>query len=943
MFVPIAIQTDYSLLNSLITIDELIKYAHEHSLNTLGILDINLNSCTEFYLKCQKEHINPIIGRYVTYHDWHFYLYAKNYSGLKEMFIIDKHLQEKKFTIEEITNNHIVVLPNEYHLHKNEFKSDVFFGYQNLVEYQNSNLINKVFCPIINFLEKKEQEAYNYFKAIDNNYQLTKEKGLSLSEFIDINWLSSVFVNQINIDFPPVSLHLPSYQNDEATSYKLLCSLVKKGLNKRFNNILDDRYLDRIKEELLIIKQMGFVDYFLIVYDYVLYAKKNDIMVGPGRGSAASSLVAYALGITEIDPIKYNLVFERFLNPERITMPDIDIDFEHTKREIMVDYVRQKYGEDKVAPIITYGTLAAKQALRDIAKVMGLEDKITNTLLRKINSHQDLKTNSKNNAIQELINHNPQFKKMYQLAMAIEGRKKHTSVHAAGIIITDQPLINYLPLCFNGSFYVTGTTMEYLEPIGLLKMDFLALKNLTIIKETLNNLNLKINDIPLDDSKTFSLFARGDTDGIFQFEGKGIKSFLVDLQPSCFKDIIAAVALYRPGPMDNIKVFINRKKSGKFNCNIPVIDDILAETYGVIVYQEQILTLLKKVANFSYAEADNIRRAMSKKKIDLINKVQDKFIIEGQKSGYGEQMLKDLYAQILKFAAYGFNKAHSVAYGLIVYQMAYLKANYYPFFIKSLLDSVLGSEDKVKSYLLDAKKNNVDLLKPDINRSTEWFVVIDNKILLPFNLIKNINRTIITKIISERNNGLYKDFTDLVLRLVKNNMGRDILEQLIVSGACDSFSLSHQTMLNALDDLIAYAEIDSTLVAVPIFNNNITDTKEQLMADEITAYGYYLINHPLAIYQDRIKINNFKQYFDKYITTTLLIDKVSEIKTKKGETMVFLTASDETGIFTLVVFPKLYSKLDKNILKPGKIVDVTGRITKRLADFQLEVTNIVLL
>jgi len=694
---------------------------------------------------------------------------------------------------------------------------------------------------------------------------------------------------------------------------------------------------------------MGFVDYFLIVYDYVLYAKKNNILVGPGRGSAAGSLVSYAIGITNIDPLKYNLLFERFLNPHRITMPDIDIDFEYNKRNLVISYVREKYGEFNVAPIITFGTLAAKQVIRDVGRSMDIDI----TLIDKLTSHIDAKSNLKDNlhnkSVQKYINNYPELKMLYQISLKLEGLKRHISTHAAGVVISSVNLDEVIPICKNNEFIMTGVTMEYLENLGLLKMDFLALRNLTIIANVLDlikenkNIKIDLNQISLNDTKVYQLFAKADTEGIFQYESSGMKNLLRKLKPTTFSDLVASVALFRPGPMNNIDSFVNRKLGReKITYLHPDLEPILKETYGIIVYQEQVMQILVKIGGYSYAEADNIRRAMSKKKEEIMREDKLHFIDQAVKLGYFKNIAEEIYNLILKFANYGFNKAHSVSYALIGYQMAYLKANYPLYFITNLLNMSIGSEIKTKEYIMEAKKKNIQILKPNINLSGNSYIIKENSLMLPLSSIKNLGTNATLAIVLERNQkGQFKDYLDFITRVYGKSVNKKTLVSLIEAGVLDIFKLTKKTMIDNLDIAINYAslvnDLDEAFCLPPTLLIKDEYSEEELRNMELASYGFYVTNHPVSRYNDKslVKLENIKNYFDKYIKCVLLIDKIKIIKTKKGDNMAFLTASDESDSIDLVVFPQLFMTL--NNLKVGDIIFIQGKVTKRFDNYQINV------
>ncbi|MFA7121658.1 MAG: DNA polymerase III subunit alpha, partial [Bacilli bacterium] len=705
---------------------------------------------------------------------------------------------------------------------------------------------------------------------------------------------------------------------------------------------IPEEYKKRLLYELKIIKEMNYVDYFLIVYDYVKYAIKNDILVGPGRGSAAGSLVTYSLGITCVDPLKYGLLFERFLNPERITMPDIDIDFDASRRNEVVDYVKERYGIFNVMGIMTYGTLAAKQVLISVSKA---HDKEISNLLKIINPKKSLKDNLNDN-VKKILNSDLEMKQIYYESLKLEGIKKHISTHAAGVVISNSSLDNVIPILHNGDTYLTGYPMNYLEDLGLLKMDFLAIKDLTIISDILKLIKNKINinEIDLNDQKVLNRFTNANTTGIFQFESDGIKNFLKKLKPSSFNDLVVAIALYRPGPVDNIPLFINRKNNKeKINYIHPSLEEILKETYGIIVYQEQIMQILSVVAGYSYGEADVIRKAISKVKKEVIIEEKDKFIKRAINNNYQEEIALEIYNLILKFANYGFNKSHSVAYAMLGYQMMYLKEYYPKEYYLSLLNINIGSNSKTKEYIDEAKFSGLNILKPDINLSSKNYI-IDTDIIMSLTSIKNVGSSAAEEIIEERKKGQYQSFYDFVSRVYGKSVNPKTLENLIYGGALDSFNETRKTLIENIESAIIYAELinglDSSLVAKPTMEKYEEYPANILMAKELELYGFYVSNHPASKYNE-IKINTITNYFDKTITTVGLLENIKLIKTKKGDSMAFIEVSDETGKLDYIIFPNKIDYVNK--IKKGYLLKIIGNVEKRMDKYQIIVSKLEIL
>ena len=624
MYTPLYIKTDNSLLSSLINIDELIKYALKNNISSLSITDNNMYGVIEFYNKCIINNIKPIIGLELTIENKKIILYCIDNNGYKNLIKLSTINSEKTIDYDDLKKYSAslicIVLYKDMDIYETLEKiyEKIYIGYKNEFEYEKIKNTNKVYINQICYLNEFDDIYLKYLTAIKNsqlienvenvliNNNLILEKDLLKLNFDLTN--NYEITKMCNIKIEHEDNLIPKFKcPDSLDSYTYLKKLCIDGLKKIFGNTVNKIYVDRLKKELEIINKMGFCNYFLIVWDYVKYAKENNILVGPGRGSAASSLVAYVLNITTIDPIKYNLLFERFLNPERITMPDIDIDFEYRYRDAMVKYVISKYGIKNVAPIITFGTLGAKQAIRDVARTMSIELKMVDNLCKMIDSNLTLLENyNKNSKIKNYISINEELKNLYKVATKIEGLKRHTSIHAAGIVMCDKPLDEVIPLDkSHNDFYVTGYSMEYLESLGLLKMDFLALKNLTLIKDTIDELNINFDDIPINDKKAIDIFTKANTIGIFQFESEGMINFIKKLKPDSVEDIIASLALFRPGPMNNIDSYIKRKKGiEKIDYIHDDLYDILKDTYGIIIYQEQIMLIASRMASYTLGEAD---------------------------------------------------------------------------------------------------------------------------------------------------------------------------------------------------------------------------------------------------------------------------------------------------------------------------------------------------
>ena len=962
MYIPLGIKSDYSLLQSLIKIPELIEYLKINSITACGLLDDNLFGSMNFYNNCIENNIKPIIGLKVKLNDYYIYLYAKNYDGYANLLKVNTLVQNKEVnyvTLGTYNKDIICVVPFKYKdvlENIEKIYEEVYVGYVDNFEKSNALLLKRKVLYIceIGAIDFKDVKYLSILKEIDSgekvNLDLFSDSYLNkeVDEF-DIK-TTKEFSNLINLEMPEVERHIPHYDSNIKDSYNYLCGLCKKGLEKRLNGNVTKEYSDRLLYELNVIKDMGFVDYFLIVYDYVKFAKTNNILVGPGRGSAAGSLVSYSIGITNVDPIEYDLLFERFLNPDRITMPDIDIDFEYTKRDQVINYVKDRYGHDNVASIMTFGTLGARQVIRDVGKCLGVDNYLIDKLSNLLDPKGTLKDNYKNKFVKEFVDSNNEIKKVYQVSFKLEGLKRHISTHAAGVVISSCRLDDVIPVCMSGEEMLTGYTMEYLEELGLLKMDFLALRNLTIIQNVLEliekekGIKINLSDIPLDDKDTIDVFNNVDTEGIFQYESSGMKNFLSKLKPETFSDLYAAVALFRPGPMENIDSFI-RRKNGKEKVDYIVSDlePILDSTYGIMIYQEQIMEVLVKMGGYSFAEADNIRRAMSKKKVNVMEREREVFVSKAVEKGYDKDKSNQVYDLVLKFANYGFNKAHSVSYALIGYQMAYLKAKYPVYFIANLLNMSIGSDIKTKEYIDEAKKKDIKIFKPNINVSLDNYVIKDNALLLPLNAIHNVGGQAVEAIINERKNGKYTDFFNFVARTYGKSVNKKTIESLIDADCFRDFGYNHNTLMNMIDSALDYAMLCSDLDESLVMKPNIVELDEysdgEIMAREISTFGYYVTNHPSSKYQDGImKIENMVKFFDKYVDLVVIIGGVRKIKTKKGEDMGFISASDETGSCDFIVFPK-NNKLLIDIRKDD-FVKIRGQVTRRLDKYQIVVSNI---
>lgn len=964
MYTPLYIKTDYSLLSSLIKIDDLIDNLKKKNISSCAIVDDNLYGTMEVTHKFKKAGIKPLIGLDLN----KYILIAKTSEGYYNLVKIETLKNQENLSKEDIINlsKDLVLICfdidiyNEY----NTYFYDTFIGVSNKIEEDKYKEYNTVFINKTLYLEKALYKYLPYIFMIrdgktisdkiefiyQDNYLFTPEEALSRVSNKSITNTNKI-ANMCNYSFKK-ELFMPKY--DVPNSKEFLCNLSKKGLIRRLNGNVNKTYLERLKYELDIILKMHFEDYFLVVYDYIKYAKQNNILVGPGRGSAAGSLVSYCLGITDVDPIKYNLLFERFLNPERVTMPDIDTDFPDTKRGQVIEYVKEKYGKDNVAGIITFGTLGGRASVRDVGRVLNISPRYIDIICKKIpfkGTLKELKHSDKE--VNTMIENDDKLKLLYNIVNLIEGNKRHTSIHAAGIVISYKPLYEVLPIKPSDEINLTEYTMDYLEELGLIKMDFLGIKNLSIIDNVIKDIEanvgkkLDINKIPLDDKNVIDLFKRGETTGIFQFESDGMRRFLKDLKPDSFIDLCNAIALFRPGPAKNIPSFIKRKEGKE---KITYLDndlkEILEETYGIIVYQEQIMLIARKYAGYTLAEADLLRRAMSKKKYDILKGEEEKFIEKSLKNNKTKEKAKELFNLILAFAGYGFNKSHSVSYSIVAYKMAYLKYYFPKEFYANLLSSVIGSEEKTKEYLNEVKKLGIKVLAPDINLSKEdKFTFKENTIIYPFGGIRNVG-SIISNYIVEKRNTPYKDIYDFLKRTYPKTNNRKILESLIYAHVFDSF-YNINTLISNLDNILNYVELsiglDDSALAKPEIELKPELPEEEILNKEKEVFGFYLTSHKTEKYKlnstNITDIKDIKNYLNKKISVITMIDKKKEIITKKNEVMCFVTTSDNTGDTTLVIFPDLYKQL--NNLKKNEIIKVNGKVERRLNEYQIICNEVI--
>ncbi len=801
-----------------------------------------------------------------------------------------------------------------------------------------------------------------YFKSYDQMKELFKEFPGALENTLEI-------ADRCNVNLKFDMNLIPSFTvPDSCSADEYLKKLCYEGTRERYEDITVE-VDERIRKELEVIKKMGFSEYFLIVWDLVKFAKSNDIRVGPGRGSAAGSIVSYLLGITDIEPLKYGLLFERFLNEERKSMPDIDIDFCYEKRDEVIRYVTQKYGDKRVAQLITFGTMAARQAIRDAGRVMEVPyadvDRIAKmvpmelnvTIKNSLNMASDLK---------EVYENDERMREVIDTAISLEGISRQDSIHAAGVVISSEDLYNYTPIQKeNEGDIVTQYKMEDIQKIGLLKMDFLGLKTLSLIDKTLflikktKNIDIDINDINLDDKKTFNMLSEGECLGVFQLESSGMRELVINLKPTKFEDLIALLALYRPGPLQSgmVSDFVeSRNGRKKINYLHPSLEKILESTYGIILYQEQVMGIVSELAGFSMSEADILRGAISKKKRSLLSKQKSKFVEGARNKGIDEKISTKIFELVNHFAEYGFNKSHSAAYAMISYQTAYLKANYPVEFMAALLSIRMGSQEKVAQYVNETRRMGINVLPPDINGSFTDFTVVESSIRFGLSAIKNVGTNVIECIEKERKkSGKFKNFIDFCERVDNSVLNKKTLESLIKSGTFDSLGRSRKSLLENYEKIIEETlkiRKDRDIGQFSLFDfsgsegdkillNGVYQTEErfeefskkELLNFEKEMLGLYISGHPLFEYEDSLsKLTPIEALIDVEDKTNVtiggIISRVKTIFTKKDQQMCFMNLEDIGDNVEVIVFPSILGKYREAITE-DKIVKVRGKLDKK--------------
>ncbi|MET3682633.1 DNA polymerase-3 subunit alpha [Alkalibacillus flavidus] len=1010
-FVHLQVYSSYTLMKSAVSIDKVVKEAKQKGFNALALTDEHvLHGSYQFVHTCREYGIKPIVGMSTTIYiadelrPVRFILLAKSETGFQSLVGLSNrlHINEEHITLSELaTLPDIIPIVSFYHnvfeeliyLQDDSRMSDLLSmldrelgdWYINLQPNANRLIENWLYhngrsyqsqvvvTDNVRFVQERDVIGYQALQAIDHQATIDQQSSFQdtathlkslneydedfVSEWAEAFKRTNELAQACDISMTQKWFDLPVFpKQTDQSSEEMLKALCERGVKQKYSEDRQRDAYNRLYHELEIINNRAFADYFLIVWDLVKYAKQAHILVGPGRGSAAGSIVAYLLNITDVDPIKHELLFERFLNPERQSMPDIDIDFSDYRRDDVLQYVKNKYGDDRVAQIITFGTFQSRSTIRELAKVFQISREQLNYLLQAIPQHATQLRGmvQDNSSLKQYISESDVLKKMFQAAFVIEGLPRHHSVHAAGVVISDRPLTDRIPM-FPGSdgVLLTQLPMGELESLGLLKMDFLGLRNLTLIERMLSQINqregkpLTLNNIPSHDSKTFQLLQRGFTTGVFQLESSGMKKALRLIQPTTFADVVAVISLYRPGPMQFIDTFANRKHRRE---SVDIIHDdlapILNETYGVLVYQEQIMQIASQLAGFSMSQADLLRRAISKKDREQIEELRQSFLNGVVEQGYEESLGVQLFDWIEHFADYGFNKSHAVAYSMIAYQLAYFKAHYPAYFYAELLSQVMHDSAKLEMYIKEARQIGVRVLPPSVNESFGKFTVKDVK-TIRFGLlaIKGLGKQAYDDIVRARGQSNFQGLFDFCKRVSLNIVTRPILESLIIVGSFDDIHSNRAQLLASVVQAMDQGELFSGMDEMFNMNVQYTDVPDFSLLKAINmekeVMGFRISEHPLKnmrrslTRQGYVSIQQFKRMRLKQVNKlTVTIHQVKTIRTKRGEQMAFVTLEDETGEMDGVIFPQLYRQIGREV-DAEKTIQVSGQLDERQGSKQV--------
>ena len=981
------VKTHYEALKSTIQLNGLIERLKENDVDACAVTNTNMYEARKFIMTLKKEGIKGVVGLEVnlkvapTSAAKTMFLYAQSYNGFKNLIQISSKAMSKDKSVLELDEvlglaaDIIAVVPSissewatngaDFEALKQVFGKKLFIGItrnlgqKSVYEEQFISLSKTYQLPIVAlnesyYLQKEDVLAYEVLRAIDNGSTVNLQEQLEATYHLPTkqefatwfndhhDWIknSCAILSSCNYELPPYKAHMPNYPlTNGETQAQCLKRLATIGLKVRLsgenhsNYQLPEAYQQRLDYELSVIGKMGYDSYFLIVADYMAFAKREGILTGPGRGSSASSLVAYAMYITDVDPLVFDLLFERFLNPNRVSLPDIDIDFIDTRRMEVVHYMDKKYSSNKVAQIITFNKLQMKSVGRDVGKTLGFDSaklKEISLLIDRARKDSLKETYEKSSQFKAFVNKNEINQLWYKLALKLEGQVRGTSTHAAGVVLTEENLTEYVPTQRgNEGLTLTQWPMEDAESEGVLKVDILGLRNLGILEGVVSSLEKEtgnkylLSKIPLNNKETFLMLQQGYTEGIFQIESEGMRQALTSIVPTNFRDLIAINALYRPGPMDFIPLYAERKKGlAKVEYAHPSLEPILKETYGIIVYQEQIMQVVQVFAGFTLAEADILRRAVSKKKREILEEQRQVFLAGALKQGHDDKTANEIYELIVRFAEYGFAKSHATAYSIITYQMAYLKANYPAHFYSVLLNNARGNLEKTKRIISEMKERNIKVLPIDILKSGNENIAEGEAVRLG---ILNIKGILPSKIEFHKVpiDGTFFKYA----RDVGSAFDEDIVTKMIKVGAFDNyFNVDRSTLLASLPLAIEQAMHSMFLDETAEEPRYKTGTKKQAMSDlEIEVCGFTLQNHPVSLKRpDHLKkmIKDFKE--GEKIDTVVQVEDIREIETKKHEKMAFVKSSDESGYVSLTFFPRTYSIADD--MCKGDILYISGLV-----------------
>ncbi|GAA0484152.1 DNA polymerase III subunit alpha [Salinibacillus aidingensis] len=1015
--IHLEVHSGYSFMNSLLSIDKLVKAAKGKGFAAVALTDDHiLHGAVQFYERCRNEGIKPIIGMKTDIFSegtlYETVVLAKSTEGYKNLIHLSSELsrqEQKSISMEDYqhyADELITILPSnqpafnhllfaeqydEWALIVKSFSnslpvSSFFIGVRphQTIDERQMNRVLKNICDqnhqavvALQDVRYEQSEDYIAFDCLQSmkagkkwspqTEQFSKQrKHMMTSEemmmVFEEEWPEAldnmkVIADQCEVDIASGQTLLPHYPTpDGRTSEEYLRKLCYDRIPDKYGENYED-VQHRLEHELSIIERMKFSDYFLIVWDFIQFARSQQIMVGPGRGSAAGSLVAYLLDITQVDPIHYGLLFERFLNPERRNMPDIDVDFSDHRRDEVIQYVQEKYGSHRVAQIITFGTFGPRSLLRELIKTMGIDEQDAAFLIKHIPQQASSLAKALKEApeLTEYVKQSDTLKRLFKIAHKIEGLPRHHSTHAAGVVLSDRNLTEMVPiLSEDNKVALTQYPMGDLEHIGLLKMDFLGLRNLSLMEQIINrirkgeNRSFTLEQIPLQDSETFTLLQSGQTSGIFQLESSGMRNVLQELKPTEFEDVVAVNALYRPGPMDFISTFIKRKH-GKEKVTYPHEDlkPILEKTYGVLVYQEQIMQIAHRAAGYSLGEADLLRRAVSKKKRDILASEREKFIDGCLKNGYSQDIAEEIYQWIVAFANYGFNRSHAVAYSLISYQLAYLKAHYPSYFFASILSSVSFDQDKVQQYIREAKNFSIQILPPSVNRSYAGFSVEGkDRIRMALTVIKGVGKQAVDAILDARKNEKFQSLFDFCQRVPLRVLNRSVIEALVLAGAFDETGKQRSTLLASLDQAMEQGELFGGMTGQESFfedgllvEPSYTETEPFPMLKQLSlekeVLGMYVSSHPLNTYRELLRaqgmvpISRLKEFqAGKRMKGVAAVQSLKVIRTKRGDQMAFATFGDETDEMEAVIFPNVYREINP-WLQEEMLIYIEGKIDTR--------------